>query len=259
VSVSLKSTSLLGERGVSFRGCYHVSISSATTRCGKTTRALEISSATGAVRLCPDEWIVALGISLVDYEFRPRFEAQMLRHGEDLLRAGLGVIVEFGSWSRTERDAIRQIAVRAGVAAELHFLDAPLDELVRRVRKRGGPDASVLADKVLLETRAGSNAPRRTSGHCLTSTSVRTTCLTELLAAEAATPCGGAVVADFFGQRAPPRGPTSWARGAAPASLCKGTQRIARRGRPVSEADTRRALRRIAQRRAALDRVASGR
>jgi hypothetical protein len=28
----------------------------------------------GAVHLSPDEWIVALGISLVDYEFRFRFQ-----------------------------------------------------------------------------------------------------------------------------------------------------------------------------------------
>lgn len=118
---------------------------------GKTTRALELAASTGAVRLCPDEWIVALGISLVDYDFRFRLEPQMLRHAEELLRAGLGIVVEFGSWGRAEREAIRQIAVRTGVEAELHFMDAPLEELVRRVRQRGGPDAGVLVDKVLLE------------------------------------------------------------------------------------------------------------
>ena len=118
---------------------------------GKTTRALELAASTGAVRLCPDEWLVALGISLVDYELRFRLEPQMLRHGEELLRAGVGIIVEFGSWARAEREAIRQIAVRTGVAAELHFVDAPLEELVRRVRQRGGPHAGVLVDKVLLE------------------------------------------------------------------------------------------------------------
>ena len=118
---------------------------------GKTTRSLELAAATGAVRLCPDEWLVALGISLVDYDFRFRLEPQLLRHAEELLRAGVGVIIEFGSWARTEREAIRQIAVRTGVAAELHFMDAPLEELARRVRQRGGPHAAFLVDKVLLE------------------------------------------------------------------------------------------------------------
>lgn len=118
---------------------------------GKTTRAIAIAKSTGAVRLCPDEWLVALGISLVDFELRVRFQDQMLLHGEELLRAGVAVIVEFGSWHRTERETIRQIALRTGVATELHFVDAPLRELVRRVRERGGPDATILADKVLLE------------------------------------------------------------------------------------------------------------
>lgn len=118
---------------------------------GKTTRAIELAQSTGAVRLCPDEWLEALGVSLIDYEFRFRLEPQLLRHGEELLRAGVGVIVEFGSWARTEREAIRQIAVRTGALAELHFMDAPIEELIRRVRQRGGAHAPFLVDKVLLE------------------------------------------------------------------------------------------------------------
>jgi predicted kinase len=118
---------------------------------GKTTRALEIAGSTGAVRLCPDDWLEALGVSLIDYDFRFRLEPQMLRHGEELLRAGVGVVVEFGSWARIEREAIRQIAVRTGVAAELHFMHAPMEELIRRVRQRGGAHAAFLVDKVLLE------------------------------------------------------------------------------------------------------------
>jgi hypothetical protein len=43
-----------------------------------------------------------------------------------------------------------QVAVREGAMTELHFLDAPLDELVRRVRARGGPEAEALASEVLL-------------------------------------------------------------------------------------------------------------
>jgi predicted kinase len=118
---------------------------------GKTTRALEIAGSTGAIRLCPDEWLEALGISLVDYDFRFKLEPQMLRHGEALLRAGVGVVVEFGSWTRTERESIRQIAVRTGAPAELHFMHASMEELVRRVRQRGGSHAEFLVDKVLLE------------------------------------------------------------------------------------------------------------
>ena len=118
---------------------------------GKTTRAVAIAEATGAIRLCPDEWLVAMGISLVDYPIRFRLQDHMLRHGESLLRARVSVVIEFGSWSRHERDTIRQAAVRAGAAAELHFLDASLPELARRVRERGGPDATSLVEDVLLK------------------------------------------------------------------------------------------------------------
>ena len=118
---------------------------------GKTTLAIAIARATGAVRLCPDEWLVAMGISLMDYPIRFRLQDHMIGHAETVLRAGLSVVVEFGSWSRSERDAIRQIAVRTGASAELHFVDAPLPELARRVRARGGPDAQSLVEDVLLK------------------------------------------------------------------------------------------------------------
>jgi len=118
---------------------------------GKTTRAIAIAKATGAVRLCPDEWLAAMGISLVDYPIRFRLQDHMIQHGEILLRAGVSVIAEFGSWSRLEREAIRQIAVHTDAASELHFVDAPLSELARRVRERGGPDAKSLLEDVLLK------------------------------------------------------------------------------------------------------------
>jgi predicted kinase len=118
---------------------------------GKTTRSREIAAATNAIRLCTDEWLEAVGISLVDYPPRFRLEPYLLKHAEQLLRAGASVIVEFASWARTERDAIREVALGAGASCELHFVDAPLDELERRVRERGGPHASVLAEDVLLK------------------------------------------------------------------------------------------------------------
>lgn len=118
---------------------------------GKTTRAIKIATATGAVRLCPDEWLVAMGISLVDYTIRFRLQDHMVHHAETLLRAGVSVIVEFGSWSRAERETIRQIAVRTDATTELHFVDAPLPELARRVQERGGPDAKSLLEDVLLK------------------------------------------------------------------------------------------------------------
>jgi len=118
---------------------------------GKTTRAGRIVESAGALHLSPDEWIVGLGVSLVDFEFRVKLQDILLQHAGRLLRCGVSVVIEFGSWHREERERIRQVAVHAGAEAELHFLDAALDELVRRVRARGGRDAELLASQVLLQ------------------------------------------------------------------------------------------------------------
>jgi predicted kinase len=126
---------------------------------GKTTRSVRIAELAGAVHLAPDEWIVALGVSLVDFEFRVRFQDIMLQHAGRLLACGVSVVIEFGSWHREERERIRQVAVRENARTELHFLDAALDELVRRVRARGGPDAEALASRVLLQESARFERP----------------------------------------------------------------------------------------------------
>jgi predicted kinase len=118
---------------------------------GKTTRSKRIQATAGAIRLCTDEWLEAVGISLVDYPPRFRLEPYLLGHAEQLLRAGVSVIVEFASWARAERDVIRQAATRAAASSELHFVDASLEELERRVRARGGPHATILAEDVLLK------------------------------------------------------------------------------------------------------------
>jgi predicted kinase len=122
---------------------------------GKTTRSHQIVERVRAVHLSPDEWVVPLGVSLVDYEFRIKLQGCMLAHAQKLLRCGLSVVIEFGSWSRHERETIRKAAETEGASTELHFLNAPLEELMKRVRARGGPEAETLAAKILFENSEG--------------------------------------------------------------------------------------------------------
>lgn len=117
---------------------------------GKTTRSQQIVERANAVHLAADEWVLGLGMSLVDFEFRVKLQDCLLAHAGKLLGAKVSVVVEFGSWSAEEREAIRRVAVRAHAVAELHFLKAPISELVKRVRARGGPYAEALASDVLL-------------------------------------------------------------------------------------------------------------
>ena len=103
---------------------------------GKTTLARRLADELPAIRLCPDEWLVALGIDLWDEAKRERLEARFWRHAQDLLRLGVSVILEFGLWARSERDEKRLGARALGAAVELRYLTAPLDELHRRIEVR---------------------------------------------------------------------------------------------------------------------------
>jgi len=105
---------------------------------GKTTLAKRLADAIPAVRLCPDEWMADLGIDLFDAQTRDRLERRFSQHAQELLKLGQSVILEFGFWSRSERDEKRLGARALGVPVELHYLAAPIDELCRRLDARNG-------------------------------------------------------------------------------------------------------------------------
>jgi predicted kinase len=103
---------------------------------GKTTHAKRLARERGGVRLCADDWMDALRTSLWDENMRARVEALQWRVAQDLLKLGQTVIIEWGTWARSERDALRVGAHELGAAAELHFLDAAVDVLLQRIRER---------------------------------------------------------------------------------------------------------------------------
>ena len=81
---------------------------------GKTTRSRQIVASVGGVTLSADEWVLGLGMGLLDFAFRVKLQDCLLQHAGELLRHGVSVILEFGSWTQSERDAIRQVGERAG-------------------------------------------------------------------------------------------------------------------------------------------------
>ena len=104
---------------------------------GKTTLARRLERRLGAVRLSADEWMDALAIDLWDERTRARIESLQWQLAQDLLGHGLVVIIEWGTWGRSERDALRVRARELGAAVELRYLTAPVDVLFERVRNRG--------------------------------------------------------------------------------------------------------------------------
>jgi predicted kinase len=104
---------------------------------GKTTFARAIEGRLGAIRFSPDEWMADLSLDLYDEERRGKIEALQWKLGQQVLTLGQVVIIEWGTWGRSERDALRLRARALGAAAELHYLSAPEDVLLERIERRG--------------------------------------------------------------------------------------------------------------------------
>jgi predicted kinase len=103
---------------------------------GKSTLARQLAPKIPAIRLNKDDWVTQLGADVWDDEFRDRIEAQLWALTLELLAQSQSVILEWGHWARVERDEKRLGARALGAGVELHYLDAPLDELIQRAERR---------------------------------------------------------------------------------------------------------------------------
>ncbi|TAK10959.1 MAG: ATP-binding protein [Anaerolineae bacterium] len=115
---------------------------------GKTTLARCLEENLHAVRLAPDEWMDALSINLWDEQSRAKIEALQWELGQNLLKLGLVVIIEWGTWGRSERDTLREGARRLGAAVELHYLTAPAEVLFERIQKRGRENPAITREEI---------------------------------------------------------------------------------------------------------------
>ncbi len=103
---------------------------------GKTTLARELAARHGAVHLCPDDWFVDVGLDPHEAPLRRRFERRMWALAQELLGHGVSVVVDYGLWSRLERERMRRVARELAVEVELHALDSPVDVRWRRIEER---------------------------------------------------------------------------------------------------------------------------
>jgi predicted kinase len=104
---------------------------------GKTTHSTALEQRLPAVRLCADDWLEALGDDLWDERARERVEQLQWQLAQRLLAVGTSTVIEWGTWSRAERDDIRDAASRLAAYTELHYLDAPIDVIHQRIDARG--------------------------------------------------------------------------------------------------------------------------
>ena len=107
---------------------------------GKTTKAKQIEKAENALRLNADEWILKLfGHDLSRQArdaVRSPMEAQLWEIGKHILTLGGNVILDWGLWAKEERDFYKKEAEKLGAKAMIIFMDAPIEELWKRVSRR---------------------------------------------------------------------------------------------------------------------------
>lgn len=107
---------------------------------GKTTLAKSLEIELGALRLTPDEWHRFLfGQDATHPEHDERHgKIEVLQWGvaTTALVRGLDVILDFGLWTKAERDEFKQRAAALGADTRIHFLDVPFTELLERLDQR---------------------------------------------------------------------------------------------------------------------------
>jgi len=90
----------------------------------------------------------ALDINLHDERSRERIEALQWNLAQQLLQRGVMVVIEWGTWARSEREALRIGARSLGASVELRYLTASRDVLVDRVRRRARENPPIALDAI---------------------------------------------------------------------------------------------------------------
>ena len=141
---------------------------------GKTTLALQLEQKQRALRLTPDEWHIRLfGADIDDPAHDARHdlvESLLWEVAARVLALGVDVILDFGFWSRSEREDYRARAARLGASSELHVLNVPDEVLLARLAARNAqpppgtfviPEAKLKAWIALFQAPAQEELERR--------------------------------------------------------------------------------------------------
>jgi len=103
--------------------------------CGKTAYAKRLCAERGAVLLSADELMLALfgqDAGEKHDEYLEKVKAWLLDKSLEVVSLGLDAVLDWGLWTRAERDAVRAFYAAHAVPCEIHYLE--LSEAVRRQR-----------------------------------------------------------------------------------------------------------------------------
>lgn len=106
---------------------------------GKTTLAKQIEKNTTAVRFAPDEWIKEIWRERAESEgnqLRDQVEELQWKFAKDLLAKNTDVIIEWGTWGRSERERLRDEAKALGAKVSFYLLTGSYEQLCQRILAR---------------------------------------------------------------------------------------------------------------------------
>ena len=107
--------------------------------CGKSTYARKLQENQNAVILSIDEITLAMfpeGTGEMHDTYVNRAEQYLLALSLQILKSGVDVILDWGLWTRAQRERLRAFYTEHGVENEIHYLRISAEEWERRIRKR---------------------------------------------------------------------------------------------------------------------------
>lgn len=114
---------------------------------GKTTLARRLERENNAIGFTPDAWMARLFGEDPPAEIFQEKVSAILELLEPLwircLALGVDVVLDYGFWSRCERDHTRQVVEDLGARAVLYHLTCDEQEARSRVERRNGTGASL--------------------------------------------------------------------------------------------------------------------
>jgi predicted kinase len=119
---------------------------------GKTVLARTIAASTGAFRFEPDEWIRNIWGTKAESEgnqYRDQIEQLQWKIAQQALRQSIDVIIEWGTWGRSEREKLRDNAKALGARVRFYYLNFPRDLLKQRILNRNqhpGPSDFIIPE-----------------------------------------------------------------------------------------------------------------
>ena len=107
--------------------------------CGKTTYAQKLCKENNAILLSVDEiTLVLFGRDAGENHdtYVERTEKYLFEKSIEIIKSGINVVLDWGFWTKTERDFAKEFYRSHGIDCEFHYIDISDETWKARLKKR---------------------------------------------------------------------------------------------------------------------------